>query len=178
MDNGTQFNCKGIWDFCTKYGIKPCYASVEHPQSNGQVVAINKTLKESIKKHYERFRTGWVDKLPRVLWGYRPTKRSSTEESPFRLAFGCEAVLPIELELANLRIQSYDELVNDIGLRAQKDLLDEVSEEVNKRRHAYQRRAERYYNKKVRPRSFLPSDLVCRKLEAARLSEARGALTP
>ena len=56
--------------------------------------------------------------------------------------------------------------------------MDELHEEVNKRKHAYQRRAERYYNKKVRPWSFLPGDLVCRKLEAARPSEARGALAP
>ena len=56
--------------------------------------------------------------------------------------------------------------------------MDELSDEVNKRRCAYQRRAERYYNKKVRPRSFLPGDLVCRKLEAARPSKARGALAP
>ena len=71
------------------------------------------------------------------------------EESLFQLAFGTEAVLPIEFELENLKIQSYDELINDIGLRAQKDLIDKLSEEVNKRRCAYQRRAERYYNKKV-----------------------------
>ena len=56
--------------------------------------------------------------------------------------------------------------------------MDELRDEVNKRKCAYQRRAERYYNKKVRPRSFLPGDLVCRKLEAARPSEARGALAP
>ena len=87
MDNGNQFKCKGIWDFCAKYGIKPCYASVTHPQSNDQVEAINKTLKDSIKKHCERFGTGWVEELPGVLWGYRTTKRSSIEESPFRLAF-------------------------------------------------------------------------------------------
>ena len=97
---------------------------------------------------------GWVDELPGVLWGYRTTKRSATEESPFRLAFGCEVVLPIELKLENLRIQSYIELVNDIGLCAQKDLMDELRDEVNKRRCAYQRCAERYYNKKVRRQSF------------------------
>ena len=66
-DNGTQFNCKEIWDFYAKYGIKPCNALVAHPQSNSQVEAINKTLKESIKKHCERFRTGWVDELLGVL---------------------------------------------------------------------------------------------------------------
>ena len=56
--------------------------------------------------------------------------------------------------------------------------MDELNEEVNKRKHAYQRQTERHYKKKVRPRSFLPGDLVCRKLEAARPNEARGALGP
>ena len=57
MDNDTQFNCKGIWDFCAKYGIKPCYASVAYLQSNGQVEAINKTLKDSIKTIINRLRS-------------------------------------------------------------------------------------------------------------------------
>ena len=68
--------------------------------------------------------------------------------------------------------------MNDIGFQAQKDLMDELNEEVNKRKHAYQRRAERYYNKKVHPWSFLPRDLVYRKFKAVRPSEARGALAP
>ena len=56
--------------------------------------------------------------------------------------------------------------------------MDELSDEVNKRRCAYQHQAERYYNKKVRPWSFLPEDLVCRKLETARPSKAGSALAP
>ena len=110
--------------------------------------------------------------------GYRTTKKSSTEESSLLLAFRYEAVLPIELELRNLRIQSYDELVNNIGFRAHKDLMEELIDEVNKRICAYQHRVKRYCNKKVRPWNFLPGDLVCRKLEAARPSEAHDALAP
>ena len=47
--------------------------------------------------------------------------------------------LPIELKLQSLRIQLYDEVVNNIGLRAQKDLMDELNIEVNNRRFSYQR---------------------------------------
>ena len=77
---------------------------------------MNKTLKESVMKCYERLRTAWENELVGILLGYRTTKRSAIEESPYRLAFGCEVVLPIELKLQNLRIQFYYELVNDIGL--------------------------------------------------------------
>ena len=34
MDNGRQFDCKGMRDFCEKYGITAKYTSVAHPQSN------------------------------------------------------------------------------------------------------------------------------------------------
>ena len=53
-----------------------------------------------------------------------------------------------------------------------------MNNEVNKRKKTYQHRAERYYNKRVKPKNFLPSDLVCRKLEVAKPNEAWGALAP
>ena len=60
------------------------------------------------------------------FYGDRTTRRSSIEEFPFRLAFRCEAVLPIKLELPNIRVQSFDEMVNQVRLNAQLDALEEV----------------------------------------------------
>ena len=115
MDNGRQFDYKGMRDFCKKYGIIARYTSVAHPQSNGQVEAINKTLMNSLKAKVDRLSGKWAEELPGILWGYRTTRRSPTEESPFRLAFGSEAVLPIELKLPNIWVQSYDEMVHQSG---------------------------------------------------------------
>ena len=108
MDNGRQFDCKGMRDFCEKYGIIARYTSVAHLQSNGQAAAINKTLMDSLKAKVDRLSGKWAEELPRILWEYRTTRRSPTEESQFRLAFGLEAVLRIELELPNIQVQSYD----------------------------------------------------------------------
>ena len=116
--------------------------------------------------------------MPGILSGYRTIRRSATEESPFRLAFGSEAVLPIELELPSQRVQTYDELINEIGLRARLNAIGETRDVVQRRVTAYQQRAQRYYNKRVKPRTFLARDLVCRKLAVARPIEAWGALAP
>ena len=113
-----------------------------------------------------------------ILWGYWITRGSATEESPFRLAFGYEAILPIELELPSHRVQTYDELINEIGLRARLDAIGETREEVQRRVTAYQQRARQDYKKRAKLRSFLAGDLVCRKLAVARLVEACGALQP
>ena len=59
-----------------------------------------------------------MDELHEILWGYQTIKRSTIEELPFLLAFGTEVVLPIELKLQNLRIQSYDDFINEISLQA------------------------------------------------------------
>jgi IS30 family transposase len=40
-DNGTQFTMREFMDFCADPGIKINYASVSHPQSNGQVDGSN-----------------------------------------------------------------------------------------------------------------------------------------
>ena len=40
-DNGTQFTRSEFKDWCEELGIKICYASVAHPQSNGQVERAN-----------------------------------------------------------------------------------------------------------------------------------------
>ena len=56
--------------------------------------------------------------------------------------------------------------------------MGKTNEEVQRRVAAYQHRAQRYYKKRVKPRTFFARDLVCRKLEVARPVEARGALAP
>ena len=56
--------------------------------------------------------------------------------------------------------------------------MGETREEVQRRVIAYQHCAQCYYNKRVKPRSFLAGDLVCKKLVVARPVEAWGALAP
>jgi len=40
-NNGTQFASQQLGKLCTKLGIKKVFASVEHPQTNGQVESAN-----------------------------------------------------------------------------------------------------------------------------------------
>jgi IS30 family transposase len=44
MDNRTQFTVREFKDFCADLGIKINYASVSHPQSNGQVEHSNSMI--------------------------------------------------------------------------------------------------------------------------------------
>ena len=74
-----------------------------HPQANGQVEAINKILKSTIKKCLEKAKGNWVDELPFALWAYRTTHKTATGHTPFSLALGSEAMIPVELEVPTHR---------------------------------------------------------------------------
>ena len=50
--------------------------------------------------------------------------------------------------------------------------------QVQQRTEEYQRKTARYYNKRVKPRSYVPGDLVLKKLLPARKNPAHGKLGP
>ena len=60
-----------------------------------------------IKTWLEGAKGVWPDELPSVLWAYRTTVRTSTGETPFKLAYGSEAVIHAEVHVANHRVMKY-----------------------------------------------------------------------
>ena len=52
-NNGKQFDNNAFKDFCSELGIKNHYSSPAHPQANGQVEVMNRTLLKIIKTQLE-----------------------------------------------------------------------------------------------------------------------------
>ena len=102
--------------------------------------------------------------------------KSATQETPFALTFGTEAVGPAKIGLKSLRIELASVEHNEEALRLNLDLLDEKRDQVLKRTEDYQRKTIRYYDRKVKPRSYKPSDLVLKKLLPARKYPTHGKL--
>ena len=57
---------------------------------------------------------------------YWTTARTPTGETPFRLAYGSEVVIPTDVGLINYRVDNHDERRSDKTMRLQLDLLNEV----------------------------------------------------
>ncbi|KAL5573513.1 hypothetical protein UlMin_023110 [Ulmus minor] len=127
-DHRTQFENEKLESICDRLGIKKIFSSPAHPKSNGQVEAVNKTIKQTLKKKLEKSKGAWVDELPLVLWSYRTSFRATTGETPFSLAYGVEAVIPIEISLPTFRVDNFDEESNDVLLALTTDLLEEKRE--------------------------------------------------
>uniref|UniRef100_A0A2N9G9E6 Uncharacterized protein n=1 Tax=Fagus sylvatica TaxID=28930 RepID=A0A2N9G9E6_FAGSY len=138
-----------------------------HPQANGQVEVTNRSLLKMIKTRLEGAKGLWPEELPNILWAYRTTARTPTGETPFRLAYGTEAVIPVEIRLTTWRTSHHDEDSNDSQLRINLDLLDEVQDQAEARTRVYQHRMARYHDRRVKHREFKVGDLVLRKVTLA-----------
>jgi hypothetical protein len=129
-DNGTNFTSKEFKNYCESLGIKLKFAFVAHQKSNGQVKKANGLICNGIKKRLlaplEKARHAWVDELPSVLWSLRTTPNAATQETPFFLVHGTEAVLPVEITHEAPRIAAYDEAASTEALQDDVDALDEA----------------------------------------------------
>ncbi|XP_077245948.1 uncharacterized protein LOC143885765 [Tasmannia lanceolata] len=176
-DNGRQLDCKNFRKFCSDLKIEQRFTSVAHPQTNGQTEVTNRILLQGIKKRLDDKAGRWADELYHVLWAYRTTPRSSTGESPFNLSFGTEAVIPVDVGTPSPRVTSFNEQLNDDGLRTNLDLLEEAREESRIRVAAYKQKVSNYHDSKIRPRNFRTGDLVLRKAAVSQPTKV-GKLSP
>jgi transposase InsO family protein len=128
-DNGSQFTGRKFLDFCNKYHVRMDWATVAHPQTNGQVERANDMLLQGLKPRiFDRLNKSgrkWLQELPSVIWSLRTTLSRATRFTPFFLVYGAEAVLPTDLEYGSPRIKGYDKGANQ---RAYEDSLDQLDE--------------------------------------------------
>jgi hypothetical protein len=69
----------------------------------------------------------WVDNLYQVLWSYRTTPQITTGETPFRLVYRADAVIPIEIGEPSWRVMHTPQNNEEVP-REELDLADEVRE--------------------------------------------------
>ena len=147
-----------------RFRHKNHYSSPKHPQANGQTKVTNRSLLKIIKTRLEGAKGAWPEELPNILWAYRTTRRVPMGEIPFRLTFGTEAVIPVEVGLTNIQVKAYEEQRNHQELKNNLGLINEVRNEALKHMEKYMGATTRYYNKKVKVRRFNVGDIVLRKV--------------
>jgi len=153
-DNDTQFASQQLGKLCTKLDIRQVFASVEHPQTNGQVESANRVLFRGLKMRLEKAKGTWADEVPRIVWAYHTTPQSTTKETPFSLVYGSDAMIPVEIHESSLRFQNFVAEESNEERQVNLDLLDEVREEACIKAKALERRVEYKQKSKLRPRQF------------------------
>ncbi|XP_074352153.1 uncharacterized protein LOC141691319 [Apium graveolens] len=93
------------------------------------------------------------------------------------MAYGTEALVPVEVGLESYRTETYNAETNSFGLKANVDLLEEEREVAHQRNMRYLLQAAQHYDFNVKNRAFRVGDLVLREL-AASMSAKQGKLQP
>ena len=109
----------------------------------------------------------YAKKLPFPLWGYRTSIRASTGATPYSLVYGCEVVLPIEVEIQSLKVLVETKVLKEDWMKERYEqlaLIDEKTARAQYLAQGYQKRIARAFNKKVKPRNLKEGDLVLKVL--------------
>ena len=76
-------------------------SSTYHPQSNGTIESFNETLTKGLTKICNINRNDWDDKIPTILWAYIIAYNRYTGQTPFKMIYGQELVVPFPFKQQN-----------------------------------------------------------------------------
>ena len=92
---------------------------------------------------------------------------------PFILAFGMEAIIPLDIGLLTLRTEQFELQNNQAQLWANQNFFDSVREQALTRTAIYQQKVAKYYNSRVKSKVFQVGDLVLKESKVSQPTEVR-----
>ena len=98
-DQGREFENKVMHELCLLGGSHKTKTTPYHPESDGLVERFNRTLLMMLAMFAGEHKDDWDDLLPPVMMAYRSSVHESTGFSPYRLMFGEECTLPMDIGL-------------------------------------------------------------------------------
>ena len=104
--------------------------------------------------------------------------RTPTGETPFKLAYGSEAIILVKVHMANHRVMMYQDKDNEEQLRLNLDLIDEVRTNVEHKTAKYKNLMTRQYDAMVKSMRFNIGDFILKKVSLATKNPAHGKLGP
>ena len=160
-DQGREFENKILQELCLIGGSHKTRTAPYHPESDGMVERFNRTLLMMLAMFAGKNRDDWDDLLPAVMMAYRSSVHESTGYSPYRLMFGEECTLPMDIGLPREQSQVQEELMSPYALWV-RDALEEAYEQVRLHSGQAVQQQKRLYDRRAVKRIFSLGDWVMR----------------
>jgi hypothetical protein len=80
-----------------KLGTKLLYSTTCHPQIDGQIKVVNRTLIQLLRAIIQKNLKNWEDCLTFIEFAYNRSVHSTTDYSPFEIVYGFNPLTPLDL---------------------------------------------------------------------------------
>ena len=166
-DQGREFENKVMHELCLLGGSHKTKTTPYHPESDGLVERFNRTLLMMLEMFAGEHKDDWDDLLPPVMMAYQSSVHESMGFSPYRLMFGEECMLPMDIGLPRQQLDLAEDVSSPYAVWV-KDSLEVAFDQV--RRHSGQavQRQKRLYDQRAVRRLFAIGNWVMRYYPACR----------
>ncbi|GJV69422.1 reverse transcriptase domain-containing protein [Tanacetum coccineum] len=138
-----------------RYGVTHRFSTSYNPQTSGQVKNTNRALKRILEKTVKENLVVWSIKLDDALWVFRTAYKTPTGTTPYKLLYGKNYHLLVEIEH-----RAYWALKNcnlDLIAAGKKRMfqlheLDELRHHAYENSHLYQVRTKVWHDRKLKMR--------------------------
>ena len=166
-DQGREFENKVMHELCLLGGSHKTKTTPYHPESDGLVDCFNRTLLMMLAMFAGEHKDDWADLLPPVMMAYQSSVHESAGFSPYRLMFGEECTLPMDIGLPSRQPDLAEDVTSPYAVWV-KDSLEVAFDQV--RRHLGQavQRHKRLYDQRAARRLFAVGNWVMRYYPAGK----------
>ena len=166
-DQGREFENKIMQELCLLGGSHKTRTTPYHPESDGMVERFNRTLLMMLAMFAGKNRDDCDDLLPAVMMAYRSSVHESTGFSPYRLMFGEECTLPMDIGLPTEQLDTTDEITSPYAIWV-RDALEEAYDQLRLHSDQAVQRQKRLYDRRAVKRNFTVGDWVMRYYSPAK----------
>ena len=156
-DQGCNFESSLFQEMCDLLGVKKTRTTPYHPEGDGMVERFNRTLEAMLSKFISQHQKHWDVHLPKVMMAYRSSDHASTKFPPFRLMFGRDVRLPLDVMFGRTPdpCDNYGKYVGEL-----RTVLEEARELARIHLAAAQHRQKEYYERRAAGQPYTVGERV------------------
>jgi hypothetical protein len=116
---------------------KLTFSTAFHPQTDGQTERVNGVLNQYLRNYVSADQSDWSEYLGLAEFSYNASRHSATGESPFKVAYGVEPLMPADLALEGLQSELERSQVAEDFVAKREQLLEKTKWYLDKAQKRY-----------------------------------------